>query len=67
LPELKAVLDSERLNSPELAARWVTFLASGEADDLSGRVLNVTDDMRTIVARSADIRREGRYLFRLTE
>lgn len=67
LPELQALLDSDRLVPPERAARWVMFLASGEADDLSGRVLSVTYDMETLVARSDDIRREGRYLLRLFE
>jgi len=67
IPELQAVLDSGRLNSPELAARWVTFLASGEADALSGRVLSVTYEMSTLVARSDEICREGRYFLRLIE
>src|SRR5215470_11106068 len=61
IPELQMVLDSGRLNSPELAARWVTFLASGEADGLSGRVMSATDETTTLVARSDEIRREGRY------
>src|SRR5262249_16421189 len=67
IPELQAVLDSGRLNSAELAARWVTFLASGDADALSGRVLSATYDMTTSVARSDEIRREGRYVLRLIE
>jgi NAD(P)-dependent dehydrogenase (short-subunit alcohol dehydrogenase family) len=33
LPEFQAILDSGRLVPAELAARWVTFLASGAADD----------------------------------
>ena len=67
LPELQVVLDSGRLNSPELAARWVTFLASGEADALSGRVLTATHDMTSVMAQSDEIRRDGRYLLRLIE
>jgi NAD(P)-dependent dehydrogenase (short-subunit alcohol dehydrogenase family) len=67
LPELQAVLDSGRLTSPETAARWITFLASGEADELSGRVLSAAYDMDTVVARSDEIRREGQYILRLNE
>jgi NAD(P)-dependent dehydrogenase (short-subunit alcohol dehydrogenase family) len=67
IPELQGVLDSGRLTPPEVAARWVTFLSSGEADDLSGRVLTATYDMSAVVARGDDIRREGRYVLRLIE
>lgn len=67
LPELQVLLDSDRLVPPEHAARWAVFLASGEADSLSGRVLSATYDMETLVGRSDDIRREGRYLLRLFE
>jgi NAD(P)-dependent dehydrogenase (short-subunit alcohol dehydrogenase family) len=67
LPELQALLDSGRLVPPEAAARWATFLASGEADDLSGRVLDATYDMTSVVPRTEEIRREGRYVLRLVE
>ena len=67
LPELQAVLDSDRLVPPERAARWAVFLASGEADDLSGRVFNATHDRNTLVGRTDEIRREGRYVLRLCE
>ena len=67
VPEIQALLDSGRLFPAELAARWVTFLASGEADDLSGRVLSVTYEMDTLVERSDEIQREGKYALRLIE
>ena len=67
VPEVQALLDSGRLAPAGLAARWVTFLASGEADDLSGRVLSVAYDMDTLVARRDEIRREGQYALRLIE
>lgn len=67
LPEFQALLDSGRLVSAELAARWVTFLASGALDDLSGRVFSARDDMETILARCDEIRREGQYALRLIE
>lgn len=43
------------------------FLASGQADEFSGRVLSVAHDMDTLVARSDEIRREGQYALRLIE
>ena len=67
LPEIQAILDSGRLVPAELAARWVTFLASGAADDLSGRVFSATYDMETVLARGDEIRREGQYALRLIE
>ena len=67
LPEFQAMLDSDRLVPPERAARWAVFLASGEADDLSGRVFNATHDSNTLGGRSTEIRREGKYLLRLCE
>jgi hypothetical protein len=66
LPGRQAVLDSGRLTPPEEAARWVMFLASGKADELSGRVLSATYDMTALVPRSDEIRREGRYVLRLS-
>jgi NAD(P)-dependent dehydrogenase (short-subunit alcohol dehydrogenase family) len=67
LPEIQAILDSGRVVPAELAARWVTFLASGTVDDLSGRVFSVAYDMETVVARGDEIRREGQYALRLIE
>jgi NAD(P)-dependent dehydrogenase (short-subunit alcohol dehydrogenase family) len=67
LPELNAALDSDRLVPPEYAARWTVFLASGDADKLSGRVFGVAHEMDTLVKRTDDIQREGRYMLRLCE
>src|SRR5262245_8792215 len=67
LPELNAALDSDRLVPPEHAARWAVFLASGDADNLSGRVFSVNYEMETLVKRTDDIQREGRYILRLCE
>ena len=67
LPELQALLDSDRLVPAEHTARWVMFLASGKADSLSGRVFSATYDMETLAKRSDDIQREGRYVLRLCE
>jgi len=67
IPELQRLLDSGRLVPAEVAARWIVLLASGEADDLSGRVLSAADDIATLVARGDQIRREGQYALRLIE
>jgi 3-oxoacyl-[acyl-carrier protein] reductase len=67
LPEFQAILDSGRLVPAELTARWVAFLASGAADDLSGRAFSATHDMETVLARGDEIRREGQYALRLIE
>ena len=67
LPELNAALDSDRLVPPDHAARWAVFLASGEADNLSGRVFSVNYEMETLVKRTDDIQREGRYILRLCD
>jgi NAD(P)-dependent dehydrogenase (short-subunit alcohol dehydrogenase family) len=67
LPEIQALLDSDRLVPPEHAARWTVFLASGDADKLSGRVFSVAHEMDTLVKRTDDIQREGRYMLRLCE
>lgn len=67
LPEIQALLDSDRLVPPEHAARWAVFLASGDADTLSGRVFSVAHEMDTLVKRTDDIQREGRYILRLCD
>jgi NAD(P)-dependent dehydrogenase (short-subunit alcohol dehydrogenase family) len=67
LPEIQALLDSDRLVPPEHAARWTLFLASGVADKLSGRVFSVSHDMDTLVKRADDIQREGRHMLRLCD
>jgi len=67
LPEIQSLLDSDRLVPPELAAHWTVFLASGDADKLSGRVFSVAHEMDTLVKRTDEIQREGRYMLRLCD
>src|SRR5262245_2792958 len=67
LPEIQAILDSGRLVPAELVAQWVTFLASGAADNRAGRLFSAAYDMKTVVARGDTIRREGQYALRLIE
>jgi NAD(P)-dependent dehydrogenase (short-subunit alcohol dehydrogenase family) len=51
--------------SPECAADLVLLLAQGKADALSGRFLSVYDDVRVLVARAEEIRRDNLYTLRL--
>jgi NAD(P)-dependent dehydrogenase (short-subunit alcohol dehydrogenase family) len=50
---------------PEHAARLVLFLASGRADALSGRFLDVSDDIASLAAQSECIRRADQLTLRL--
>lgn len=50
---------------PERAAALVVAIASGRADALSGRYLDATDDLGTLLARAAEIERDDLYTLRL--
>ncbi len=50
---------------PERAAELVLFLASGQADALSGCFISVDDDVAEMVRRAEEIRREGLQTLRL--
>jgi NAD(P)-dependent dehydrogenase (short-subunit alcohol dehydrogenase family) len=50
---------------PERAAKLVVFLASGQADALSGCFISVDDDVAEMVQRAEEIRREGLHTLRL--
>ena len=50
--------------SPESAATLVAYLASGAADVLSGRNIDVSDDVAQMVARAAEIREHDLYVLR---
>lgn len=49
---------------PERACDLVVRLASGEADELSGRYITVRDDLDELVAQAETIRRTDSYLLR---
>jgi NAD(P)-dependent dehydrogenase (short-subunit alcohol dehydrogenase family) len=49
---------------PERACELVVRLASGEADDLSGRYITVHDDLEDLLARAETIRRSDSHLLR---
>ncbi len=48
-------------DSPELAARLVVQLASGKADTLSGRYIDVFDDLDELIRRVDEITRDDLY------
>jgi NAD(P)-dependent dehydrogenase (short-subunit alcohol dehydrogenase family) len=50
--------------SPESAAALVAYLASGAADVLSGRNIDVSDDVAQMVARAAEIQKHDLYVLR---
>ncbi len=52
---------------PERAGELVVYLASGEADALSGRCLDVHDDVRDMLARTHEIEQRDLYVMRLRE
>ncbi|HXW79991.1 MAG TPA: SDR family NAD(P)-dependent oxidoreductase, partial [Acidimicrobiales bacterium] len=49
---------------PQRAAELVVYLASGEADALSGRCLDVDDDLAAMVARAEEIQQRDLYMMR---
>jgi NAD(P)-dependent dehydrogenase (short-subunit alcohol dehydrogenase family) len=49
---------------PERVCELVVRLASGEADELSGRYITVHDDLRELLARSDTIRRSDSHVLR---
>ena len=49
---------------PERAAELVVFLASGQADTLSGCYLGVNDDVENMVQRSQEIQQDALYTLR---
>jgi NAD(P)-dependent dehydrogenase (short-subunit alcohol dehydrogenase family) len=53
--------------SAEVAASLVVYLASGAADVLSGRNIDVSDDVAQMVARAAEIEEQDLYVMRQRE
>lgn len=65
IPAIQQLLDAGRESPPEAAAELVSFLASGKADALSGRLFSVDEDYAGVVARSVEVIRDELYLLRL--
>jgi 3-oxoacyl-[acyl-carrier protein] reductase len=51
--------------APERAAKLCVFLASGQADRLSGRYVHVLDDIRELVQRADEIAAQDLYALRV--
>lgn len=51
--------------APERAAELCVFLASGQADRLSGRYVHVLDDIRDLVRRAEEIEAQDLYALRV--
>jgi NAD(P)-dependent dehydrogenase (short-subunit alcohol dehydrogenase family) len=56
---------SGRVVEAEDSAKLIVALASGAADELSGRLLHTLDDLETLLARQEEIRRDDLYALRL--
>jgi NAD(P)-dependent dehydrogenase (short-subunit alcohol dehydrogenase family) len=54
-----------RVVEADQSARLIAALASGAADELSGRLLHTLDDLETLLARLDEIRRDDLYALRL--
>jgi NAD(P)-dependent dehydrogenase (short-subunit alcohol dehydrogenase family) len=67
LPWFRAIFQEGRDAPPELCGMLVTFLASGQADELSGRFIQVTDDLGDLVKRAAQIQQDDLYTLRLRQ
>jgi NAD(P)-dependent dehydrogenase (short-subunit alcohol dehydrogenase family) len=64
-PHLRQVFDEGRDVPPDEAARLAVYLASGQADALTGRYLRVSDDIPDLVRRAAEIKERDLYTMRL--
>ena len=65
LPWGQALLEGGQALPPERAADLVLQLAAGRADSLSGRFLDVTDDIDALLGRVEEITRDDLYTMRL--
>jgi NAD(P)-dependent dehydrogenase (short-subunit alcohol dehydrogenase family) len=62
---IQQLLDAGKESAPEAVAELVTFLASGQADSLSGRLFSVDEDYAGVVARSVEVIKDELYLLRM--
>lgn len=67
LPEVASSYAAGRSGSPDAAVRFVMDLASGRADDLSGRCLRASYDVAAMVRDAEDVRREDLFVLRFHE
>ena len=67
LPEVESSYAAGRSGSPDAAVALVMYLASGQADDLSGRCIRASHDVVAMVRNAETIRREDRFVLRFYE
>jgi hypothetical protein len=65
LPWFQKIFDEGRDVTPEPATHLVLFLASGQADELSGRFFAVPEDPAKVMERADEVRREDLYALRM--
>lgn len=65
MPWYSEIFEKGQDVSPELSAELVVYLASGQADALSGRFINVTDDAAALVGDAETITRDDLRVLRL--
>jgi NAD(P)-dependent dehydrogenase (short-subunit alcohol dehydrogenase family) len=64
VPEFRTIYAETEI-APQQAAQLTVFLASGKADALSGRFINVYDDVNELLQQSEQIQKEQLYTLRL--
>jgi 3-oxoacyl-[acyl-carrier protein] reductase len=65
LPWLEYIFQQGQDQTPEPGTKLVLFLASGKADELSGRLFMVPEDPAEMVSRAAEILQKDLYTLRL--
>ena len=64
MPDFKGIPDSQAF-PPELAANLIVRLALGEADNLTGRYIHVTDNLDELILAAEKIQEQDLYALRL--
>lgn len=65
LPWFRKIFEDGRNVPADRAARLILDLASGKANQLSGRYLSIADDLDALLKRATQIEKENLYLLRL--
>jgi NAD(P)-dependent dehydrogenase (short-subunit alcohol dehydrogenase family) len=64
IPLVRKILDEGQDVTADVVADLVLFLASGQADPLSGRLLSVNEDLQEILRRAEQVERDELYVLR---
>ncbi|MCU1234342.1 MAG: short-chain dehydrogenase/reductase [Candidatus Solibacter sp.] len=64
VPLIQKILDEGQDVTPDVVAELVLFLASGKADQLSGRLFSVNEDVDEIVRRAEEVESGNLYVLR---